>query len=185
MGTQSFQESGQYDGVNHHFVYDAENRIVSVDSGIGYIYDAEGRRVGKTNGTVYTVGTSGQVLDEVDGTAWKRSEVYVGSRHLATVTSTGVTFTHSDWLGTERARTNAAGMLCESTSSSPFGDNVQQSGTCNVSPQFFTGKPRDTESNLDDSAHATSVRSGVAGCRQTGPLHQALFRMQRLPIHNR
>ncbi len=39
----------------HNHVYDAENRIVSVDGAIGYIYDAEGRRVGKTDGTVYTV----------------------------------------------------------------------------------------------------------------------------------
>jgi RHS repeat-associated protein len=139
-----------YDGVQHNFTYDAENRLVGVNAGIGYIYDAEGRRVGKTNGTVYTVGTSGQVLDEVDGTAWTRSEVYVGSKHLATVTSAGVFFIHSDWLGTERMRTAASGLSCETISSNPFGDNVQQSGNCNVSPDFFTGKPRDTESNLDD-----------------------------------
>jgi len=136
--------------VQHNFTYDAENRLVGVNAGIGYIYDAEGRRVGKTNGTVYTVGTSGQVLDEVDGTAWTRSEVYVGSKHLATVTSAGVFFIHSDWLGTERMRTAASGLSCETISSNPFGDNVQQSGNCNVSPDFFTGKPRDTESNLDD-----------------------------------
>ena len=136
--------------MQHNFTYDAENRLVGVNAGIGYIYDAEGRRVGKTNGTVYTVGTSGQVLDEVDGTAWTRSEVYVGSKHLATVTSAGVFFIHSDWLGTERMRTAASGLSCETISSNPFGDNVQQSGNCNVSPDFFTGKPRDTESNLDD-----------------------------------
>jgi RHS repeat-associated protein len=86
----------------------------------------------------------------VDGTAWTRSEVYVGSKHLATVTSAGVFFIHSDWLGTERMRTAASGLSCETISSNPFGDNVQQSGNCNVSPDFFTGKPRDTESNLDD-----------------------------------
>jgi RHS repeat-associated protein len=134
----------------HSYVYDAENRIVTVDGSIGYIYDAEGRRVGKTDGTVYTVTTSADVLDEVKGTTWKRSEIYVGGKHLATVTASGVVFVHGDWLGTERARTNMAGVVCESMTSLPFGDNATPAGSCNLSPDFLTGKPRDAESGLDD-----------------------------------
>ncbi len=125
-----------------------------MDANLGYSYDAEGRRVGKTDGTVYTITTAGDVLDEVNGAApnpvWKRSEVYVGGKHLATVTGTTVVFAHGDWIGTERVRTNMSGVICETTASQPFGDNVQQSGSCNVSPDFLTGKPRDAESNLDD-----------------------------------
>lgn len=134
----------------HHYGYDAENRLVSVDGSIGYIYDAEGRRVGKNDGTVYTVTTSGQVLDEVKGATWKRSEVYIGAKHLATVNATGVVFVHGDWIGTERGRTNMTGVLCESVTSLPFGDNMLPAGSCNVSPDFLTGKPRDAESGLDD-----------------------------------
>jgi RHS repeat-associated protein len=134
----------------HAYVYDAENRIASVSGGPGYIYDAEGRRVGKTDGTVYTVSVAGGVLDEVNGSTWKRSEIYAGARHILTVTSSTVVFVHSDWLGTERARSNMSGQVCQTTKSQPYGDNVAFSGTCNVSPDFFTGKPRDTESNLDD-----------------------------------
>jgi RHS repeat-associated protein len=152
-----------YDGI-HAYAYDAENRLATVDAGMSYIYDAEGRRVGKSDGTVYTVDGGGNVLDEVSGATWKRSEVYLGGHHLATVNSTGVIFVHSDWtgspatglrrwggsLGTERARTNMAGVVCETITSQPFGDNVQKAGSCDPSPDFFTGKPRDAESNLDD-----------------------------------
>lgn len=140
---------------NHAYVYDAENRISQVDGGVSYIYDAEGRRVGKSNGTVYVVGLSSNVIDEIDSGAWARSEVYAGSRHLATVTPSGVYFTHTDWLGTERARTSPTGVMCESTVSQPFGDGAQSvtpadTPGCDPTPTFFTGKQRDTESNLDD-----------------------------------
>jgi RHS repeat-associated protein len=147
----SYDSAGNvlYDGI-HAYVYDAENRLAMVDAGMSYIYDAEGRRVGKSDGTVYTVDGGGNVLDEVDGATWKRSEVYLGGHHLATVNSTGVIFVHSDWLGTERARTNMAGVVCETITSQPFGDNVHKTGSCDASPDFFTGKPRDAESNLDD-----------------------------------
>jgi RHS repeat-associated protein len=135
----------------HNYVYDAENRLATVsDAGISYIYDAEGRRVGKSDGTVYTIDGGGGVLDEVKGGVWKRSEVYLGGKHLATVTTATVVFVHSDWLGTERARTNMLGVVCETETSQPFGDNVQKTGNCDVSSDFFTGKPRDAESNLDD-----------------------------------
>jgi RHS repeat-associated protein len=140
---------------SHAYLFDADNRIAQVDNGLSYIYDAEGRRVGKSNGTVYVVGLTGDVLDEIDSGTWMRSEISVGGRHLATATPTTVTFTHADWLGTERARTNASGLVCEEITSQPFGDAEQKivpSGMsgCDPSPDFFAGKPRDTESNLDD-----------------------------------
>ena len=136
---------------SHGYVYDAENRIAQVSGGVIYIYDAEGRRVGKSDGTVYTVNTGGAVLDEVNGATWKRSEVMLGGHHLATVNAAGVVFVHADWLGTERARSSMAGAICQSATSQPFGDNAMTTGSCTVaSPDFLTGKPRDTESGLDD-----------------------------------
>jgi RHS repeat-associated protein len=142
------------DGFNQ-YQYDAEGRIASVNGAISYIYDAEGRRVGKTDGTRYIVGLGGEIIDALQGTSWQRTEVYAGGWHLATVSSAGVTFDHGDWIGTERARTSAIGELCQETSSEPFGDGAQ-SGTpsgaaaCSPTPDFLTGKPRDSESNLDD-----------------------------------
>ena len=139
----------------HSYVYDGENRIQQVNGGVSYIYDAEGRRVGKSNGTVYVVLQDGTVLDELDGGSWTRSEVLVGGKHVATVTPAGVDFLHFDWLGTERARTSPTGVLCETMSSQPFGDNAVSavpggSAGCSPTPDFFTGKPRDSESGLDD-----------------------------------
>jgi RHS repeat-associated protein len=139
----------------HSYVYDSENRIVQVDQIASYIYDAEGRRVGKSDGTTYVVGLAGQVLDELDSGQWVRSEVYAGGHHLATVTGQTVYFNHTDWLGTERARTDVAGALCETLSSQPFGDSLATGtstnvSSCNPTPNFLTGKQRDTESNLDD-----------------------------------
>jgi RHS repeat-associated protein len=142
------------DGFNQ-YQYDAEGRIASVGTAISCIYDAEGRRVGKTDGTRYIVGLGGEIIDALQGTSWQRTEVYAGGRHLATVSSAGVSFDHGDWIGTERARTSAIGELCQETSSEPFGDGAQ-SGTpsgaaaCSPTPDFLTGKPRDSESNLDD-----------------------------------
>lgn len=139
----------------HNYTYDAEGRIAQVSGGISYIYDAEGRRVGKSNGTVYVVGLAGQVMDEIDNGTWVRSEISAGGHHFATVTSATVAFMHADWLGTERARSNMAGYACELISSQPFGDNEQKTtpvgaSSCDPTPNFFAGKQRDPESNLDD-----------------------------------
>jgi RHS repeat-associated protein len=56
---------------------------------------------------------------------------------------------HSDWLGTERVRSGSNAVGCLTTSNNPFGDGQATSGTCDVSPQHFTGKERDAESGLD------------------------------------
>jgi len=57
----------------------------------------------------------------------------------------------SDWLGTERLRTLATGVPCETITSLPFGDDQITSGSCaDSSPMHFTGKQRDTESGLDN-----------------------------------
>lgn len=148
-----------WDGV-HNYTYDAENRLTKVDNSTTatYVYDANGQRVRKTStaGTfdfVYDLG--GREIAEVNSSdAWDRTEVYAGSKHLATYTggATGVTyFNHADWLGTERGRSNVAGSICESITSLPFGDGLATSGSCgDPSPMHFTGQEHDPESNLDN-----------------------------------
>lgn len=73
------------------------------------------------------------------------------------VTDTIFYYNHADWLGTERAHTNMAGLVCETARSFPFGDGQVTSavnGGCidapDVSPMHFTGKERDSESGLDN-----------------------------------
>jgi hypothetical protein len=60
----------------------------------------------------YILDLSGRVITElsVQG-AWNRGEVYAGSRHLATYsggTTGAISFSYTDWLGSERVRTSAS-----------------------------------------------------------------------------
>jgi RHS repeat-associated protein len=72
--------------------------------------------------------------------------------HLATYGNgaSGTTyFIQQDWLGTERSRVLPDGDMFETCTSLPFGDDQICSGSGDPSPNHFTGKQRDTESNLD------------------------------------
>ena len=110
----------------------------------------------------YLYDTAGRMVTELDSNFNpKRREVYAGGRHLGTYTgagglvpSTGSTtapmyYSLTDWIGTERMRTDGTGAPCQTSTSQPYGDNQQTNGTCSPSPNFFTGKERDSESGLD------------------------------------
>jgi RHS repeat-associated protein len=130
-----------------------------VDNGsTTYTYDAEGQRVGKTTAgalTGFIYDREGQVIltNPANPTM---IEMNVAGLHLGTYilnsaqTDTVFYYDHSDWLGTERARTNLSGTACETITSLPFGDGQTINTTCgDLSPKHFTGKERDTESGLD------------------------------------
>jgi RHS repeat-associated protein len=148
----------------HNYAYDAENRIIQVDAGATatYVYDADGHRVQKTStvgntsdpaGTwIYFYDQAGRWVQKFNspGNTFVQGNIYAGGRHVATVGG-GTTFSHSDWLGTERVRTTYAGATCESIASLPFGDGLTTTGNCyHPSPLHFTGKERDAESGLDN-----------------------------------
>jgi len=157
---------------SHIYFYDAENRLIQVDGTLGtcstatacYVYNADGQRVRKTTGGSsmdYLYDLAGHKIADVDPTGvFMRGELYAGGRHFAVYAPepgpTGATFfTHSDWLGTERVRTDMTGAPCETITSLAFGDGQIISGNCgnssgDVSPMHFTGKERDTESGLDN-----------------------------------
>ncbi len=118
-----------------------------------YFYDAEGRRIRKTTagGTVdYIYDLAGHVVAEVSSAGgWNRGEVYAGGRHLATYmggTGGSTYFTFADWLGNERVRTNPNGSIYSTWTNLPFGEG---SSSPNPGTTHFTGKERDSESNLD------------------------------------
>jgi RHS repeat-associated protein len=100
----------------------------------------------------YLYDLAGHQITELSSTgAWNRGEIYAGGRHLATYNYSTTYFNHSDWLGTERARTTVAGVLCEAIGSGPFGDGQTTTGSCgDPTPMHFTGKERDSESGLDN-----------------------------------
>ena len=156
----------------HGYFYDAESRLIQVDGTLGncstatacYVYDAEGRRVRKATASEtldFLYDKDGNKAAEVDSTGvFQRGELYANGRHLAVYAPdpgpSGATFfIHADWLGTERARTDVTGAVCETIGSGPFGDGQTIVDTCgdsagDVSPLHFTGKERDSESGLDD-----------------------------------
>jgi RHS repeat-associated protein len=148
----------------HNYYYDAESRIIQVDGPtLGacstatacYVYNASGERVRKTTGSTsvdYLYDLASHEITELNSNGGtNRGEVYAGNRHVATY-ELGTTYLNfSDWLGTERLRTLATGVTCETITSLPFGDNQITSGSCaDSSPMHFTGKQRDAESGLDN-----------------------------------
>jgi RHS repeat-associated protein len=148
-----------YDQI-HHYTYDAENRVATVDGQQAYIYDAEGIRVAKlgSGGAVtasYVLGLGGEQVSEVNGSGvWVHSNVFVGGRLMATYAGSGDTakqgyhYHLTDWLGTQRMQTSASGNEEERCYSYPFGDGLSCTGA-DATEHHFTGKERDTESGLD------------------------------------
>ena len=65
------------------------------------------------------------------------------------VATDSVYYYFADALGSPNVVSTAAGAAYESCTNLPFGDNQTCSGGADISPMHFTGKPRDTETNLD------------------------------------
>ena len=146
------------DGVNT-YKYDGENRLITVVPQSGgsatYSYDAEGKRIRRVlpNGSIneYVYDEAGRHIADMTTTgSLILGEIYAGGRHLATYNASfnATYFVHTDWLGTERARSLYTGSPAESCTGLPFGDGMSCTST-DISPMHFTGKERDTESGLD------------------------------------
>ncbi len=91
----------------------------------------------------YLYAPVGQELSIVDGNQnLLQGETYFGGRYLGTATPSWFNYAYADGQGTVRKRSNG-----ELDSNWPFGEFANyQNG---VSPIHFTGKLRDTETNLD------------------------------------
>jgi RHS repeat-associated protein len=101
---------------------------------VDYLYDVSGRQQVVLN-------SSGSPI---------RAEIYAGKRHLGTYTNSTTYFSHADWLGTERVRTDVSKNTIESCQNSPYGDMQSCTGT-DRSPLHFTGYERDPESGNDNA----------------------------------
>ena len=86
--------------------------MIELQTRTKYIYDLSDRPV---------------VMYPSGGTNSCHDEVYAGGRHLATYVGS-LTFSHSDWLGTERVRHTVGYTASETCTSLPFGDSL----TCNT-----------------------------------------------------
>jgi RHS repeat-associated protein len=151
----------------------------------GYIYDADGTRIAKgsitswscnpgSNGFTtindYVIGPSGEQVTEMGmdsnnsgstGMVWQHTNVWAGSKLLATYDNDGLHFYLNDPLGTRRVQTDSAGVIEQTCQSQPFGDglncitlpnsnNTTYVGSLTTPTEHhFTGKERDAESGND------------------------------------
>lgn len=95
-------------------------------------------------------------MDGWGNMAWAHSNVWAGGSLIATYSATtdangqpdgALHFYLNDWLGTRRAQTDYAGVLEQTCTSLPFGD--QESCGSYPTEHLFTGKERDSESGND------------------------------------
>ena len=142
------------------YTYDAEGRVITLNGQKTYAYDAEGRRVAKYSGSTitasYLLDLGGNQVTELNGSgAWVHSNVFAGGGALlATYEGTAghapntYHYHLTDWLGTQRMQTTAAGNQEEICYSYAFGDGLSCTGA-DATEHHFTGKERDTESGND------------------------------------
>ncbi len=151
----------------HTYAFDAENKILKVDSTTAYAYDGEGHRVRKYVGenTRFVYGIGGQLIMEFDGSSGNLEKEYVyGGATLITVEpavvdSNGTQYTTSDNLGSPRMVTNSSASVVSRHDYLPFGEELfagmggrttaQGYGASDGVRQHFTQKERDNETGLD------------------------------------
>jgi RHS repeat-associated protein len=138
------------------YQYDAENRLTSINSGAvaTYTYNAAGQRVQKIIGnTTYTYyyDLAGNVVAEWYGTpggynGWGKGYVYLGGQLVAQYADSTTYFVHKDHLGSTRLLTKLDQSVQETLDFLPYGEQLNSTST---TTHKFTGKERDSESDLD------------------------------------
>ncbi|HKQ05770.1 MAG TPA: RHS repeat-associated core domain-containing protein [Blastocatellia bacterium] len=140
-----------YDGA-HNYMYDSENRLVSVDGGAtaSYAYDHQNRRYKKVAGGSVThyVWQGGQVLAEHNGStgAVLVDYIYNGSQMIAKVVSGATSYFLSDRLSA-RLTLDASGNVVGRQGHLPFGEDFAESGS--QSKIHLTTYERDGEKGTD------------------------------------
>jgi RHS repeat-associated protein len=137
---------------SHSYTYDAENRVIQVDSGstASYVYDPSGRRIRKNSGgswTEYLYDVSGKVIAETNGSSWLAEYAYLNGQLLAEYKNSTTYFAQEDHLGSTRLLTGPDGSGQQAYDYLPFGELTRGAF---VTDHLFTGKERDSESNLDN-----------------------------------
>jgi RHS repeat-associated protein len=153
----------------HAYTFDAENKILKVDSTTAYTYDGAGQRVRKLVGenTRFIYGIGGQLIAEYDGSTGNLKKEYVaGGGSLITieptaVNSNGTQYTTPDNLGSPRVITNSSASVVGRHDYMPFGEDLGagtggrttgmgfSGGSSDNNRKKFTGYERDTETSLD------------------------------------
>jgi RHS repeat-associated protein len=133
------------------YAWNAESEMKTAD-GINYTYDGNGNRVQKSNGKIYWYGAGTEVLDESDSSGNIMDEyLFFNGVRIAhkSVGSGSIYYYAQDFLRTSRVLMTSAGALCYDADFYPYGGEYIFTNTCSQNYKF-TGKERDTESNLDN-----------------------------------
>ncbi|HET9184487.1 MAG TPA: RHS repeat-associated core domain-containing protein [Candidatus Angelobacter sp.] len=142
------------DGVNS--IYDAENRIVAVNTTQGlfaYTYGADGNRVAKSGtgtGTLYWYMTPGMIGESDLSGVMKSEYVFFNGQRVARrdYPSGSVAYYFSDHLKTASVITDSAGNIKSESDYYPWGGELQLVSN-DPNKYKFTGAERDSESGLD------------------------------------
>ena len=136
------------------YTYDAEGRVYQVSGGTSatYTYDGMGRRVkGPSYEFVYDLAGHAASLLNKSTDAVVATEIFAGARHVASYFNNQTYFAHSDHLGTERARTDYAGNMCQTMTNLPFGDaQAYPTNSCSdADGRTMGGLEYDSETGLE------------------------------------
>jgi YD repeat-containing protein len=143
---------------SHAYQYDAENRIVNVDSGATaqYAYNQSNQRYKKVTGgaTTHCIWQGSHVIAEHNGStgAVIVDNVYRGSRMIATVSGGTSQYFLSDRLST-RLVLDGSGNVLGRMAHLPFGEDFAESGT--QEKHHFTTYERDGESGTARAGRTT------------------------------
>jgi RHS repeat-associated protein len=137
------------------YTYDQENRLSST-AGTTYTYDGNGERVLKFNTSTGAAvkrywSMGGNTLAEGDGSGNLTAEyVYFNGKRIARIDlpANTVHYYLSDHLGSTSLVVSSAGTVEEESDYYPFGTEIAVTGP-GTNELKFTGKRRDTESQLD------------------------------------
>jgi RHS repeat-associated protein len=105
---------------------------------------------------LYWYGAGNEALDETDGTGSTTDSAFheyvmFGGRRIARRDSSGnVEYYLDDQLGSARVVTNATGGILDDIDYCPYGSECYVASAISGNNYKFTGKERDTESNLDN-----------------------------------
>ena len=136
------------------YYFDQGNRLQLANGKANYTYDGLGRRVmtykadGSTNWAMYAQDGKLMLTQSVGGGAGYSLtlQFYLGGKSIAELNNvSGITYTHTDGLGSPVARTNAAGALISRTRYEPYGNTAAGTVPTGVG---FTGHVNDADTGL-------------------------------------
>ena len=144
-----------------NYTYDFKNRMVSAGNGIHYQYDALNRRTAKVIGqdTTYFFYSGLRVVEERKSLSRNPAGEYFYGSNLdevvAMTRANGLSFFHSNTIGSVVYATNTTGLMVEQYRYDPYGkaltldpDGMRRDSSAISNPYLFTGQRLDAETGL-------------------------------------